>query len=31
MSHLTELDLFDNNIDHLPENIFEHLESLKYL
>lgn len=31
MSYLTELDLFDNKLDHLPDNIFEDLDSLKYL
>lgn len=28
---LSELDLFDNEIDYLPDNIFDQLESLKYL
>lgn len=28
LSHLTELDLFDNQIDFLPESIFEYLDSL---
>ncbi|KAG5864266.1 hypothetical protein JTB14_012519 [Gonioctena quinquepunctata] len=31
LSQLVELDLFDNKLDHLPDNIFAHLESLKYL
>ncbi|CAH2000035.1 unnamed protein product [Acanthoscelides obtectus] len=31
MTHLAELDLFDNLLDHLPDNIFMELESLKYL
>jgi hypothetical protein len=31
LSHLTELDLFDNELDHLPDGIFDDLGSLQYL
>lgn len=31
LPYLTEIDLFDNRIDYLPETIFDHLDNLLYL
>ncbi|RZC38999.1 leucine-rich repeat-containing protein 15 [Asbolus verrucosus] len=31
LSYLSELDLFDNKLDHLPDSIFDDLHSLQYL
>lgn len=31
LSHLMELDLFDNELDFLPHSIFDDLDNLRYL